>query len=241
MINLVHSYLKTVWHHGAALNNEILASYIEPGKQAIILDIGCDEGSKILERVRGKIKHPKIYGIDINPEKIKRAKKLGIIAIKSNVEKPLPFNNNFFDIVSANQIIEHLVDVDQFVKEIYRILKPGGYLILATENLSSWHNIFALLLGWRPFSQQISTLKNIGNPMRLSEYTENYRPIDQHIKIFTPRSLKELVKLHGLTIEQFFGAGYYPFSSFISRVLSNLDPVHTAFIGLKAKKLTTKN
>jgi len=139
------------------------------------------------------------------------------------------------DLVSANQIIEHLVNVDRFASEIYRVLKPNGYLILSTENLSSWHNIFALILGWQAFSQHISQIKNIGNPFRLSNW-EDIPAYYTHVKIFTPKGLKDLFKTHNFQIIDFFGASYYPFPPPLSSILGKIDPRHSPFIGIKARK-----
>jgi ubiquinone/menaquinone biosynthesis C-methylase UbiE len=219
-------------------NNEILISCIEPARRAKILEIGTDTGKGIIERVRN-IEYPEIYGVDVDQSAVLSSRKLGIKMVKANVENGLPFDSNFFDIVSANQIIEHLVDVDKFVKETYRVLKPGGYLVLSTENLSSWHNIFVLVLGWQAFSQHLSTLKNVGNPLRITKPTD-YDLRGMHIKIFTPRGLKELIELYGFRIEKFFGVGYYPFPPPFSRILARIDSTHAAFIGLKGKKIIKK-
>lgn len=67
-----------------------------------------------------------------------------------------------------NPVIEHLFDTDNFVSESFRILKPGGYTIVSTVNLASWHNIFALILGYQPFDfANISIKGTIGNPFSL--------------------------------------------------------------------------
>lgn len=242
MINILKHktkhYLLKLWHGAASYNNELLISYIEPAKTAKVLDIGCDSGKLIIERVQN-ITKPTIYGIDIRPEALSTAKKLGIRTKLVDVESGLPFKSNFFDVVSANQIIEHLVNVDQFTAEIYRVLKPGGYLVLATENLSSWHNIFALVAGWQAFSQHISSISAVGNPFRIVENGPDIRePASIHIKIFSPRGLKELLEINDFKIEKFFGAGYYPFPDKISRIFTKIDLIHSAFIGLKARKLS---
>jgi len=233
MKKLLFSYFEKIWHDAADLNNKILKSCIEPEKKAKVLDIGFYRGELSVERFKN-IKHPDIYGIDISQEAIKSGKKINIKTVKHNLEKGLPYKSNFFDIIAANQIIEHLVDVDLFMKEIYRVLKPKGYLILSTENLSSWHNLFALLMGWQAFSQNISHLKNIGNPLRI---WGNSIGEDIHRQIFTPRGLTELTEIHRLKIEKSFGAGYYPFWGCISKIFSKIDPTHCAFIGLKARKI----
>lgn len=235
-MKILKNFLKKVWTDSAKLNNRIIASQIEPAQSAKILDVGCSDGKELIKMVKN-IKNPQIWGVDIDKSAIYSAQKLGIKAVIGNIEEGLPFKSNFFDIVIANQIIEHLNDVDFFIKEIKRVTRTNGYLIVSTENLSSWHNLFALLLGWQAFSQHLSYLRNIGNPMRMARYA-NYDKSGMHVKIFTVRGLRELMTLYGLKIEKSFGAGYYPFISIVSRALSNLDPIHTAFIGLKARKVS---
>lgn len=237
MTNLLNHLTISLWKDSAIQNNEILASLIEEKGKARILEVGTYDGSWIIERVK-KIKNPEIYGIDVDEQSLKLSSAKGIKVIKANADDPLPFKSGFFDVVSANQIIEHLTNVDGFVKEVHRVLKPKGYLVLSTENLSSWHNIFALLLGWQAFSQHISRKLNIGNPLRIHPERKNLRSTSgMHIKIFTPRGLTDLVKLYGFKIEKFYGAGYYPFFYPLSRLFSRLDPIHSVFIGLKAKKI----
>jgi len=233
--NIFKKYLLKIWAEGATLNNTRLKELIEPSEKAKILDIGCESGKLIIERVKN-IKNPEIFGVDIRQEAIISSRKLGIKAVKSDVEKKLPYKSDFFDLISANQIIEHIVNVENFIKEMHRVLKPKGYLLLSTENLSSWHNIFALTLGWQAFSQTYFKIKNIGNPLRLLVWSD----IDScytHIRIFTPKGIRELLEVYSFKIENFYGAGYYPFPTYISKQLSKIDPVHAAFIGVKARKI----
>lgn len=231
-MKVIKKFFLKLWHDAAKHNNQTLSSYIEPTKSARVLEIGPFRGDLILERVKN-VKKPDIYAVDIDQEAIKSCQKLGIRAKRYDIEKGLPYKSNFFDIVSANQIIEHLVDIDLFMQEIYRVIKPNGYLVLSTENLSSWHNLFAIFLGWQAFSQNISRLKNVGNPLRI--WGESIGE-DIHRQIFTPRGLKEITDIHRLKIEKVFGAGYYPFWGNLSKIFSKIDPAHCAFIGLKARK-----
>src|SRR3989344_5522001 len=232
---MIKSYLKKVWTDSAILNNQILKSLVNPVKNAKVLDLGCGTGELIIERVSA-VNKPEIYAVDIDRIHFKEIKKLGIKVIITDLEKGLPYKNNYFDIISANQIIEHLVNVDYFMEEIHRVLKPNGYVILSTENLSSWHNLFALFLGWQAFSQHISTKKNIGNPLKLN-LAIGGKSYDCHIQVFTQRGLKELAQMNNLKVEKSFGAGYYPFRGILSKLLSNIDPTHSAFIGIKARKI----
>ncbi len=232
---MLKKYLIKIWHEAAAINNDILISCVKPQKTVKILDIGVFRGELALKRLKN-IKNPDIYALDIDDEAIRSSKVLGIKAKKYDIEKGLPFKSNFFDIVCANQVIEHVVNVDSLAQEMFRVLKPKGFLIISTENLSSWHNIFALFLGWQAFSQQISSIKNIGNPFRLNDNQFEKRA-DIHIHIFTLKGLRELLELHRFKIERVFGAGYYPFFGKVSQILSKIDPCHSAFIGIKARKV----
>lgn len=234
MNRFIFNYLKNIWHGSAMLNNNRLYSLIECADGSVILDIGCDDGSQFTSKIKNLIKNSRIFGIDINLQALKKAKKRGIIIRKVDASQKLPFKANFFDLVLSNQIIEHLPDPDHLFSEVYRVLKPNGYFLISTENLSSWHNIFALILGWQPFSQDISSIKPVGNPFRL--VSGQKPPYALHIKIFTLKSLCEIAQLHGYKIEEVFGAGYYPLPNFLSKIASALDPYHSAFIGLKARK-----
>lgn len=225
-----------MWHDAAKQNNLQLASLVEVVPTAKILDLGCSNGVIARERFSKKILNLDMHGIEIDARDAQRARKLGLKVKVTNIEKRFPYSNNSFDIVSANQLIEHLHDPDHFLDEIFRVLKPFGYLILATENLASWHNIAALFMGWHPFSLHASTVRNVGNPLRLG-MNGDAPSYSRHVKVFTLRSLIETVRLHGFEVEQHFGAGYYPFPTYLAKYFAQLDANHAAFIGLRARKM----
>ena len=235
-MNLLNTYFLGIWSNAASINNRMLSSYVEPAKSVKVLDLGCGNGDIAKQRILGKIRSPKLYGIEIDQHVARAARKNGLQVLVRDVEKRLPYPNNTFDVVSANQLIEHLVNTDRFLQEIFRVLKPSGYLLLATENLASWHNIAALFMGWHPFSLHASDLINIGNPMRLGK-TEDLPLHSRHKKVFTLRSLQDSLQLHGFVVQQVFGAGYYPLPPFLARIFCQIDTNHAAFIGLKARKI----
>jgi len=92
-----------------------------------VLDVGCGKG--IITRNLGKI-CKEIIGVDIED---KRLIKEGYKFILIKDEK-LPFKDNTFDVVISNQVIEHVNDQDDHIKEIYRVLKDDGVCYLATPN-----------------------------------------------------------------------------------------------------------
>ena len=235
MINYLNKYAIKIHKNAVDDNLSNILDFIESNKNIKLLDLGCNDGA-ITTKISNKLSMPTIYGVDIVGERLKIAKELNIEVIKSDLNGGFPFKSNSFDVIHANQVIEHLSDVDRFATEIYRVLKPGRYAIISTENLSSWHNIFALLLGWQAFSQNISTHKRIGIPNKLDFSSDNSMPSWLHIKIFTYFGLKSFFNMHGFKVEQIKSAGYYPFPPQVSNALSKLDPVHTHFITIKVMK-----
>lgn len=113
-----------------------------------VLDVGCADGS-FLAFLKGKF-HIQAKGIDISEKAIEKAKKKGLDARIADVEEGLPFKNNSFDLVISSEVIEHVYDTDYFLKELNRVLKPNGTLVLTTPNLASLINRVRLLFGMYP-------------------------------------------------------------------------------------------
>ena len=97
-------------------------------KKGKLLDIGCAEGF-FLEIA--KKDGWEVFGIDISEYAIKALKKKGIKGHLGNL-KNAKFRNNTFDAVTIFQTIEHDSNPVSLLKEIHRILKPGGMILLTT-------------------------------------------------------------------------------------------------------------
>lgn len=107
-----------------------------------ILDFGC--GTGILQEQFEKKFNVKGYGIDISKEAINYSKKRGLTRVKKFDGEKIPFKSNFFNLVTAIDVLEH-VDKDlEALSEIRRVLKKGGLAILlvpAHPNLWSTRDI----------------------------------------------------------------------------------------------------
>lgn len=205
-----------------------------PSTQVSLLDCGCDDGEWTLQ-LKNRIGQVQLYGIEIVEERRKMAIANGIDARVASLNEQFPFADCQFDAVHANQVIEHLADTDTFIKEIYRVLRPGGYAVICTENLASWHNIFALVWGWQPFSlaNVCETRFQVGNPLAIHAGESTFYPKSwQHLRVFAYRGLQEIFTEHGFKVEKYVGSGYYPLPNFVSK----WDPRHAAFLTLKVRK-----
>ena len=108
-------------------------------KNRKILDIGCGTGTelKILSRFG------QITALDINKEALELAKKNNCQIILADIEK-YDLDNNYYDAVCCFDILEHLENDQQAIKNIFNSLKKGGYFLFtvpAYQFLFSSHDI----------------------------------------------------------------------------------------------------
>ena len=111
-----------------------------------------------------------------------------------NVEGVIfPYPDHFFDVVVFCEIIEHLqFDPFSALKEIKRILKPGGQLIVTTPNVARLDNVF-----------QIAAGKNI------NDRYSGYGPYGRHNREYTQAEIESLLQLMGFAVEKGFTANVY--------------------------------
>jgi 2-polyprenyl-3-methyl-5-hydroxy-6-metoxy-1,4-benzoquinol methylase len=143
---------------------ELILDLLEQNPNAKLLDVGCGNGENT-RKYATKIGTKNVYGIEVIEEYAKEAQLKGIYTYVADLNKKWPIESEEFDVVTANQVIEHLWNTRLFVSECFRVLKPHGYAVVATENLASWPNIFSLLFGYQPFSTTNICGYSLGNPL----------------------------------------------------------------------------
>lgn len=245
-MRMFKNILTKIWFEAYEGNIENIIDLLIKKPHAKLLDIGCGDGQQTV-KYAGKINTNFIYGIDGVKEKVFAAKKRGVKVKNFNLEEKWPYEDEEFDVITGNQIIEHILDLDNFISEIHRVLKPNGYCVISTENLSSWHNVLALAIGVQDFSHHLIKKSHVGNPFALhrEEQTcswsgEGNSGIDEtnfpHVKIPTYRSLRKIFEVYNFSFVRGKGSGYYPLFGFFGRFMSQLDPYHSHFITIKVRK-----
>ncbi len=99
-----------------------------PG-DAVVLDLGAGAGIVEQTRFRGNVR--RICGVDIDPRVLENP---FLDEAKVGVGEELPFDDELFDAVFSNNVLEHLEHPGRVFSEVVRVLKPGGLFLTKTPN-----------------------------------------------------------------------------------------------------------
>ncbi|HPZ07771.1 MAG TPA: class I SAM-dependent methyltransferase [Candidatus Eremiobacteraeota bacterium] len=167
-----------------------LAGSIKPRKN--YLDIGCRDGF-LTDLISKETGNPLTYGIDlVDP---KEAQKRGIKCLTFDLEGKsfLPFKGSSFDLITCNEVLEHIRDTDFLIEEIYRILTDDGYLIMSIPRLDSLLTSFLLLTGYQPIWVECSIQRRYGG-------LTSDGMITGHVSYFTRKAILEMMGLYNFKI-----------------------------------------
>lgn len=169
-----------------------------------VLDLGCCRGL-LLERFRA---YPRVelVGLEIDPEEAGRAERRGLRPVRHHINRfegermvaRLPFADASADVVLAGEILEHIVDTEGFLREIGRVLAPGGAVCLTTPNILWWKHRLALLAGRYPDAL---------------DYRLQYGDDFGHVRLFGPEQLRSLLEETGFQGIRIVGKRLGPIAS----------------------------
>ena len=111
-------------------------SHISIKPDSCVLDIGCG-GGKTVKEIASSASKGKVYGIDYSEDMVQLSKKVNENLIRQNIVEimygtvsSLPFPDNMFDFVTAFETYYFWPDLSNDLKEIKRVLKPGGSFLI---------------------------------------------------------------------------------------------------------------
>ena len=222
-------YLARVFRATEEENRRAILRALPPAAGTQLLDLGCHDGAFTV-RVAERLRAGRTVGVEFVEEHASVARDRGIEVVAADLDDAVPLAGEQFDVVHANQVIEHVRRTDVFLREVRRLLRPGGLACLSTNNLSSWHNIFSLALGFQPMPMHVSDEVIVGNPLNPQHGQVHADRGQTHLRLFTGRALTELCAHHRLERVRLATAGYYPLPPAAGRVLGALDRRHGAFL-----------
>lgn len=172
--------------------NEI-EKFMEKGK---ILDLGCGTGDFLSKFDETKWEK---FGVEISNQASKTASKISNVIVFNSELIDCKFPDNYFDVVSANHVLEHLYNFQETISEIHRILKDGGIFYIRLPNISS-------------------------NQYKLTGEYWLHLDVPRHINFFSPDTLSQFLRNSGFeVVHTGYPALEYPLDIFhsIKRKVSN--------------------
>jgi SAM-dependent methyltransferase len=134
------------------------------------LDFGCGQGEFLYE-LKGHFR--KVVGVELGKEQAESARrKFGVKVLEGEIGR-LGLQKESFDLISMNQVIEHLPHVNDALGELVPLLKPGGILSVTCPNSDSWC-------------------------MRIFRETHSHVNTHVHVNMFSPKTIEKLALRHGL-------------------------------------------
>jgi ubiquinone/menaquinone biosynthesis C-methylase UbiE len=176
------------------IHQRLLKAYViaQPYIQGEVLEIGCGEGRGIELIIDSAISYTAIDKIGAIIEDLRKKFPKGRFI--SGSIPPLPdFPDNSFDLVVSFQVIEHIQDDVLFLKEIHRVLRPGGKALLTTPNRirsltrNPWHireYTASELLTLAATIFKHATIKGIAGNSKVMEYYDRNKKSVERISRF---------------------------------------------------------
>lgn len=179
--------------------NRVEAIVAIPGTGESIMDIGCGDGS-LLYQFRHR--YARLIGLEYSPDRLTQATinlaGLDFTGIQGSAENMAQLPDNCVERIVSADVIEHIPDVYAACSEMYRILKPGGDLIINTPNIAFIKKRLLLALGRFPSTSQAN--EGVGNELLFD---------GGHLHYFTYRSLRLILERAGFRMVRRMGFGRF--------------------------------
>lgn len=117
------------YYHDWKFENQIAYDLIQPGDK--VLDIGCGIG-KFLMKARDKAAN--VTGLELNEKAVDVCRQNGLAVYNELIGDHATHKEAYYDVVCMFQVLEHIYDVNVFLKDSLKVLKPGGKLVIGVPN-----------------------------------------------------------------------------------------------------------
>ena len=168
-------------------NLERILKFCSDKIQGRVLDVGCGDGfftAQILQRFNLK----NVYGLDISSKAVDLARlKHPEINFQQSALNHIPEETNSIDSITMIEVIEHLVDIEGTLKELFRVMKPGGILLITTTDFNWLKQVIIAMFFFEKY----------------------FYPTNPHIRFFKKSTLADILSKNGFSIIKYAWNGDY--------------------------------
>lgn len=164
-----------------------------------VLDIGCRWGTD-LQKIASINTDAGITGIDISGDALTAARmslkeNRNVSLLKARGED-LPFRDNSFDLIISSEVIEHIKDVERFIRSVRRVLKNQGVVIITTPSRFNYVTLVGKVVP-----------RKFKNMLRRYVYylPQSETDVDPHEYEYTPEEMKNMFEKNGFKVDKILG------------------------------------
>ncbi len=165
-----------------------------------ILEVGCGRG--FILNILSELYPAEFHGVDIEKEHLAIARKQlkgRNVKIRYASAYGLPYSNNTFDAIVFTEVLEHLEHEDKALREIWRVLKPNGKLVMTVPNKK-----YPFL--WDPINKTLETVFNTHIKKGLFSGIWAY-----HVRLYGKEQLKDVLQRNKFHVKTLTGSTYFCF------------------------------
>lgn len=189
------------------------ADTLQPDRPgARVLDVGCGVGQVV---ARLQAAGFEAYGVDVSEPNIQRARQ---VCPRCQVYDghSLPFADGYFASAGALNVLEHVDEPEHFIRELVRVVEPGGRVVLSSPNffrVLGWRDYHPRMRGlankwrnWRRLRQKRRQMRTAPETVRFDRMTpivkEPFSPDDDAIVATNPLEMKFFLERAGCVVER---------------------------------------
>jgi SAM-dependent methyltransferase len=151
-----------VWRSGQERRLEMIRRYVDL-EGARLLDIGCGLGAYVRAFSRYT---DRAFGLDIDAKRVETGVDEGLSRLVTGVSEALPFAEGSFDGILLNEVLEHVRNDRETLREALRVLRPGGRIVIFVPNRFYPFETHGIYMGKKYVVGNIPPLNYLPDPMR---------------------------------------------------------------------------
>lgn len=205
----IQQYLYRELDPAFARRARLIAENLDIGGREQILEVGCGRG--FYEQFLGSVfPAVKITGVDLKESYLNVARHTvtnkNVTFVNADATN-LPFKAKAFDRIIATEVLEHIPDEQGVLKELYRVLKPGGIIVITVP-----HKQYPM--AWDPLNYFLERVFHTHVPSHIWWLAGIWA---DHVRLYGERELVNAVAGAGFRVKKIWRATHYciPFSHFL--------------------------